>query len=141
MIRPPLEARNAVSELAEFCSAFSFRHLLNLFCCRLLTPWLSHLAQNMRTQSTGPSFPILLHKTQPCVWRKPDTCFISILVCGRLPSSDEVRPASSKESCCAACHSTSGCKAGVFVANQCWLKFNLGGGKVSAPGVVSCKLK
>ena len=64
-----------------------------------------------------------------------------LLVCNRLPSSEEVRPASSKESCCAVCHSTPRCKAGVFVESQCWLKFNLGGGKVSAPGAVSCKLK
>eukprot|EP01044_Picomonas_judraskeda_P029631 COSAG03_NODE_10340_length_656_cov_1.734291_1_plen_180_part_10 len=121
VICPPLGARNVVSELADFCSAVSLRHL-NLFCCLLLTSWLSHMAQNMRTQSTGPSFPML---TQAHYAKTNHACGASLtpamihfdFVCDRLPSSDEVRPASSKESCCAVCRSTSGCKAGVFVAN------------------------
>ena len=60
-----------------------------------------------------------------------------------LPASDDARPAGSKEVCCAECHATSGCKAGVFIADsgQCWLKFSLGGGQMSAPGAVSCKMK
>ena len=58
----------------------------------------------------------------------------------RMPASDEARPASSKEVCCGECRAAAGCKAGVFVAasGQCWLKYNIGGGKQQSPGAVSC---